>query len=311
MKLGVSSGMNLGMNTSMNEGINSNIGGSINSSSYHGSSSLATERVTNRTAPTSSAAPAPMTPQNLNDSEWKARTPNKEQRLLLLNHSGNDASKRNDSERQEVRHKQQRLLLLRHASRCQYKHSECPVTPHCASMKKLLEHIPHCKNQQCAVPHCRSSRYILSHNRRCKDARCPTCGPVKETIRKRHDREGDARLDADPMSNDVMDPSLSPDHRPERKRAKTEHTISAQPMPPQPQSQSSLLPPSQPIQCQTVSSDSITIKPIVSSSSVAKSSVASSVETSSPSAAAVPSTSLLQRVANLATWCTTHIWKND
>jgi hypothetical protein len=95
---------------------------------------------------------------------------------------------RNDSEWQRVRHKQQRLLLLRHASRCQYK-GKCPVTPHCASMKKLWEHIAHCKIQQCSVPHCLSSRYVLSHYRRCKDARCPACAPVRETIRKSHERE--------------------------------------------------------------------------------------------------------------------------
>jgi hypothetical protein len=250
-----------------------------------------------------------------------AQRPSSSNNGLLINvggSAGNDASKRNDSEWQKVRHKQQRLLLLRHASRCQYKPSECPVTPHCASMKKLWEHIAHCKNQQCTVPHCMSSRYVLSHYRRCKDARCPACGPVRETIRKSHDREGgrtppgasgtsfdmevsrppqpsDALLDADPMSNDVIDPSLSPDYMPERKRTKTEHTLSVQPIPPQPQSQSSLLPPSQPsqpIQCQAVSSGSISIKPIVSSSSVSKPPVASSVETSSLSSAAVPSASV-------------------
>lgn len=104
------------------------------------------------------------------------------------NNQGSSSSRRNDSEWQKVRHKQQRLLLLRHASRCQYE-GKCPVTPHCASMKKLWEHIAHCKNQQCQVPHCMSSRYVLSHYRRCKDARCPACAPVRETIRKSHEKE--------------------------------------------------------------------------------------------------------------------------
>jgi len=99
--------------------------------------------------------------------------------------SGNDKSRGRDStEWQKVRHKQQRLLLLRHASKCQYESGKCPVTPHCAPMKKLWEHIAHCKNQQCTVQHCMSSRYVLSHYRRCKDPRCPACGPVRETIRK-------------------------------------------------------------------------------------------------------------------------------
>ena len=98
------------------------------------------------------------------------------------------SSRRNDTEWQKVRHKQQRLLLLRHASRCEHK-SNCPVTPHCASMKKLWEHIAHCKDSHCSVPHCMSSRYVLSHYRRCKDPRCPACGPVRETIRKSHEKE--------------------------------------------------------------------------------------------------------------------------
>jgi E1A/CREB-binding protein len=96
---------------------------------------------------------------------------------------------KNDSEWQKIRHKQQRLLLLRHASRCQHEAGKCPVTAHCASMKKLWEHIAHCRNQQCTVQHCLSSRYVLSHYRRCKDARCPACGPVRDTIRKSHERE--------------------------------------------------------------------------------------------------------------------------
>ena len=58
----------------------------------------------------------------------------------------------NDSEWQNIRHKQQRLLLLRHASMCQYEEAgKCPVTPHCTSMKRLWEHMEHCRNQQCTV----------------------------------------------------------------------------------------------------------------------------------------------------------------
>jgi len=107
----------------------------------------------------------------------------------VVNGGGSGNSDRNGSEWQKIRHKQQRLLLLRHASRCQHEAGKCPVTPHCASMKKLWEHIAHCKNQQCTVQHCLSSRYVLSHYRRCKDPRCPACGPVRDTIRKSHERE--------------------------------------------------------------------------------------------------------------------------
>jgi E1A/CREB-binding protein len=156
---------------------------------------------------------------------------------------------RNDSEWQKVRHKQQRLLLLRHASRCQYEPSKCPVTPHCASMKKLWEHIAHCKNQQCTVPHCMSSRYVLSHYRRCKDARCPACGPVRETIRKSHEKErgdkpsssnGQTSFDVDvarppsdaapgsldPTPMGPIDSVSSPDRMQPTKRMKTEHDAS-------------------------------------------------------------------------------------
>lgn len=110
------------------------------------------------------------------------------ERQQVTSGATNPSSQRNESEWQKVRHKQQRLLLLRHASRCQFK-SNCPVTPHCASMKKLWEHIAHCKDQRCSVPHCMSSRYVLSHYRRCKDSRCPACGPVRDTIRKSHEKE--------------------------------------------------------------------------------------------------------------------------
>eukprot|EP00529_Nitzschia_sp_RCC80_P002658 CAMPEP_0113512338 /NCGR_PEP_ID=MMETSP0014_2-20120614/39288_1 /TAXON_ID=2857 /ORGANISM="Nitzschia sp." /LENGTH=1811 /DNA_ID=CAMNT_0000408693 /DNA_START=299 /DNA_END=5734 /DNA_ORIENTATION=+ /assembly_acc=CAM_ASM_000159 len=142
------------------------------------------------------------------------------------------SNRRNDSEWQKVRHKQQRLLLLRHASRCQYK-GKCPVTPHCESMKKLWEHIAHCKNQQCSVPHCMSSRYVLSHYRRCKDARCPACAPVRETIKKSHEREQQQQANQQ-MSNAATSfenapvesapaPSGSPDFMQQpSKRVKTE-----------------------------------------------------------------------------------------
>eukprot|EP00542_Grammatophora_oceanica_P014911 CAMPEP_0194032300 /NCGR_PEP_ID=MMETSP0009_2-20130614/5275_1 /TAXON_ID=210454 /ORGANISM="Grammatophora oceanica, Strain CCMP 410" /LENGTH=1696 /DNA_ID=CAMNT_0038672697 /DNA_START=105 /DNA_END=5195 /DNA_ORIENTATION=+ len=142
--------------------------------------------------------------------------------------SGSGGSRRNDSEWQKVRHKQQRLLLLRHASKCQYEAGKCPVTPHCASMKKLWEHIAHCKNQQCTVQHCMSSRYVLSHYRRCKDSRCPACGPVRETIRKSHDRDKQ-RGQPQPQGSSSSSPfppsttkPKSPDQQPRRKKAKVE-----------------------------------------------------------------------------------------
>lgn len=97
---------------------------------------------------------------------------------------------RNVSDRQQVlRHQQQRLLLLRHAAKCQHDDNRCPVTPHCAGMKRLWKHIAECKNQKCQVPHCVSSRYVLSHYHRCKDVRCPVCGPVREAIHRSHEKQ--------------------------------------------------------------------------------------------------------------------------
>lgn len=94
------------------------------------------------------------------------------------------------SDRQQVlRHQQQRLLLLRHAAKCQHEDGRCPVTPHCAGMKRLWKHIAECKDQKCLVPHCVSSRYVLSHYHRCKDVRCPVCGPVREAIHRSHEKQ--------------------------------------------------------------------------------------------------------------------------
>ena len=95
----------------------------------------------------------------------------------------------NNTNRQQVlRHQQQRLLLLRHAAKCPHENGKCPVTPHCAGMKRLWKHIAECKDQKCQVPHCVSSRYVLSHYHRCKDARCPVCMPVREAIHRSHEK---------------------------------------------------------------------------------------------------------------------------
>mmetsp|Transcript_25091 Transcript_25091/g.60373 ORF Transcript_25091/g.60373 Transcript_25091/m.60373 type:complete len:1565 (+) Transcript_25091:76-4770(+) len=103
---------------------------------------------------------------------------------------GVTAAARQPSDRQQVlRHQQQRLLLLRHAAKCPHQDNQCPVTPHCAGMKRLWKHIAECKDQKCLVPHCVSSRYVLSHYHRCKDVRCPVCGPVREAIHRSHEKQ--------------------------------------------------------------------------------------------------------------------------
>jgi len=101
-----------------------------------------------------------------------------------------NGSSRSGNDRQQVlRHQQQRLLLLRHAAKCPHEDDKCPVTPHCAGMKRLWKHIAECKDQKCQVPHCVSSRYVLSHYHRCKDQRCPVCGPVREAIHRSHEKQ--------------------------------------------------------------------------------------------------------------------------
>lgn len=99
------------------------------------------------------------------------------------------ASRTSSDRAQVLRHQQQRLLLLRHAAKCPHEDGACPVTPHCAGMKRLWKHIAECKNQKCQVPHCVSSRYVLSHYHRCKDVRCPVCGPVREAIHRSHEKQ--------------------------------------------------------------------------------------------------------------------------
>jgi hypothetical protein len=91
-----------------------------------------------------------------------------------------------------IRHKQQRLLLLHHSSKCQNNDGNCPVTPHCADMKRLWLHMAKCEDNRCNVPHCYSSRAILSHYRKCKDVDCQACGPVRETVWKHRNRGGGA-----------------------------------------------------------------------------------------------------------------------
>jgi len=89
-----------------------------------------------------------------------------------------------NSDKQQVLRLQHRLLSLRHAAKCPHDGGQCPVTHHCAGMKRLWKHMAVCKDQKCLVPYCISSRSVLSHYRRCKDARCRLCGPVRETIHR-------------------------------------------------------------------------------------------------------------------------------
>lgn len=191
-------------------------------------------------SPSNNMAADPMMPNMGQAAAADLMMPNMGQAAGASRPSSSSINK-NDAEYQKIRHKQQRLLLLRHASRCQHESGKCPVTPHCASMKRLWEHIAICKIQSCTVQHCLSSRYVLSHYRRCKDQRCPACGPVRETIRKSSQKEvatgsnnrpsaGHLSFD-NPTASDTMAPpssmpqsptSESPSYEPQPKRIKSE-----------------------------------------------------------------------------------------
>lgn len=103
--------------------------------------------------------------------------------------NGHAAGRRSSTDQQRLellRQRQQRLLLLRHASQCPVtEENKCKITPHCAAMKKLWQHISKCKEERCTVQHCVSSRFVLSHYHRCKDPRCPVCKPVRLISQKR------------------------------------------------------------------------------------------------------------------------------
>jgi E1A/CREB-binding protein len=138
--------------------------------------------------PTAAPAPAPVQhvqPASMQYPPAPAPVPS-----IPVPINGTRPGERQVSDRQQVlRHQQQRLLLLRHAAKCQHDDGRCPVTPHCAGMKRLWKHIAECKDQKCLVPHCVSSRYVLSHYHRCKDVRCPVCGPVREAIHRSHEKQ--------------------------------------------------------------------------------------------------------------------------
>ncbi len=97
-----------------------------------------------------------------------------------------------EHKRQVVKQQQQRLLLLRHAAKCPHSYGHCPITPRCAKMKVLWNHILTCGDKDCKVQHCISSRHVLSHYSKCKNYDgCEACRPVREAIRRNFERSRD------------------------------------------------------------------------------------------------------------------------
>ena len=125
---------------------------------------------------------------NINNNNKSQQHTVQQQRPAQQTSSGGTSCITSD-QAQVLRHQQQRLLLLRHAAKCPREDGQCPVTSHCAGMKRLWKHITECKNQKCQVPHCVSSRCVLSHYHRCKDVQCPVCGPVREAIHRSFEKQ--------------------------------------------------------------------------------------------------------------------------
>ena len=192
----------------------------------------------------SSRAPAPMAQANYQASAPATASASSSAAAPSAN------SSRPSSDRQQVlRHQQQRLLLLRHAAKCPHQDNQCPVTPHCAGMKRLWKHIAECKDQKCVVPHCVSSRYVLSHYHRCKDVRCPVCGPVREAIHRSHEKQKQMQALKHGHQQALQQNQLPPSQPqmqqggPPTKRQKTSNGQRSTSQPPVPQQQQ--LPPQQ------------------------------------------------------------------
>ncbi|OQS03989.1 hypothetical protein THRCLA_03731 [Thraustotheca clavata] len=93
---------------------------------------------------------------------------------------------------------QQRLLHLRHALFCEIE--KCVAT-NCAEMKKLWQHINHCKKSDaCAYAHCLSSKYVLSHFQQCTNPTCVVCELVRNPAEMDKLVAEDARLNAEAMN---------------------------------------------------------------------------------------------------------------
>lgn len=83
---------------------------------------------------------------------------------------------------------QQQLLLLLHAQCCRQEqtHATPCNTPHCRTMRNVLQHMKNCtEGKNCRKPHCASSRQIISHWKNCSSRECPVCGPLRRSHQQR------------------------------------------------------------------------------------------------------------------------------
>lgn len=87
-------------------------------------------------------------------------------------------SSKNKQEKQR-RH----LKVLLHAATCTNADEgrSCPISSHCAKMKRLWQHISNCGDEKCSYKYCRTSRQLLLHHARCTKFSYPSCSPLKQT----------------------------------------------------------------------------------------------------------------------------------
>ncbi|RYG96998.1 hypothetical protein EON65_53525, partial [archaeon] len=106
---------------------------------------------------------------------------------------------------------QQRLVLLHHASRCdQEDRGRCRITPYCAEMKALYQHVNACNVQQCTYTHCVSTRFLLSHYYKCSEnPDCQICKPLKDNILRIYKRNRSI-IHVPPLRRSVMEDPDSP-----------------------------------------------------------------------------------------------------
>jgi hypothetical protein len=87
---------------------------------------------------------------------------------------------------------QNRLVLLNHAANCQFSNAAVPKPcrgfPSCYDMVQLLNHVNSCELTECPVPHCVSTRYLLAHNKSCTKDDCIVCKPLKDSIKRKNER---------------------------------------------------------------------------------------------------------------------------
>lgn len=90
---------------------------------------------------------------------------------------------------------QKQLVMFFHAYKCaenDAKHTSavrCQLK-HCATLKRIIEHLKVCREHSCTFNHCRPTRVILNHWNKCDGAECLACGPLKQAHSRMQSDDG-------------------------------------------------------------------------------------------------------------------------